>query len=63
VFNDFSFFSASVYHFERVEGPGNEGKIFDQGKRNLTIFVESPDFFHGSPDFPLPDFLHTLKGV
>ena len=30
-------------------------KGFDRVKnRMLLFFVESPDFFHGSPDFPLP---------
>ena len=30
-------------------------KGFDQGKNSISLFfVESPDFFHGSPDFPLP---------
>ena len=30
-------------------------KGFDRGKNRISLFfVQSPDFFHGSPDFPLP---------
>ena len=62
------FFSASVRHFERGVGPGYEvvdfptmEKGFDEGKKqNLTSMVESPDFFHGSPDFPLPGVGRSL---
>ena len=30
-------------------------KGLDRGKNRISLlFVESPDFYHGSPDFPLP---------
>ena len=30
-------------------------KGFDRGKNRISLFfIQSPDFFHGSPDFPLP---------
>ena len=38
-------------------------KRFDRGLKNRIslLFVESPDFFHGSPDFPLPGVVAGLR--